>query len=331
MEEICGKRPPREEIKKAIRIVADHLRCATFIMGDERGVSPSNVDQGYVLQRLIRRAVRFGRKLDLPAERLTDVAQAVIDTYQEVYPELAQNRTFIMDQLRQEVKRFSRTLEQGVREFERVAKRPRTAPSTASPLSTCMIPTASPSESPRRWPEAGLTVDTQGFEAAFSEHRKKSQAGSQQRFAGGLVEANEVTARLHTATHLLLASLKRVLGEDVNQKGSNITPERLRFDFNFGRKMTPEEKQQVEDLVNDAIRRDLPITMEEMTVEEAKAAGATGVFTDRYGEKVKVYTMGDFSKEICGGPTPAAPASWGYSKSRRRRAPLREYGASRPC
>ena len=124
VEEICGKKTTQgEEIKKAIRIVADHLRCATFIMGDERGVSPSNVDQGYVLRRLIRRAVRFGRKLDLPAERLTDVAQAVIDTYQEVYPELVQNRTFIMDQLRQEVKRFSRTLEQGVREFERVAKK----------------------------------------------------------------------------------------------------------------------------------------------------------------------------------------------------------------
>jgi alanyl-tRNA synthetase len=316
VEALCGKTVnDGEETRRAIRIVADHIRTATFIMGDERGVSPSNVDQGYVLRRLIRRAVRFGRQLDLPSERLVEVAQAVIDTYQEVYPELLQNQAFIMEQLSREEKRFSRTLEQGVREFERVAKKAQGGVIdgvTAFHLyDTYGFPIEITQEMAQ---EAGLTVDTKGFEAAFSEHRKKSQAGSQQRFAGGLAEANEITARLHTATHLLLASLKRVLGEQVNQRGSNITPERLRFDFNFERKMTPEEKQQVEDLVNDAIRRDLPITMEEMTVDEAKAAGATGVFTDRYGEKVKVYTMGDFSKEICGGPHAAHTGELGVFK-----------------
>jgi len=317
VEEICGKSVnDDEDTKKAIRIVADHIRCATFIMGDDRGVAPGNVDQGYVLRRLIRRAVRFGRQLGFPSERLEEVSRVVIDTYKEIYPELENNKPFIMTELNREVKRFSRTLEQGVKEFDRVAAKAKETGVidgvTAFHLyDTFGFPIEITVEMAK---EAGLKVDAEGFEAAFTEHRKKSQAGSSQRFAGGLADTSEVTARLHTATHLLLASLKKVLGEHVNQRGSNITPERLRFDFNFERKMTAEEKQQVEAMVNEAIAKDMPITVEEMSVDEAKAQGATGVFSDRYGEVVKVYTMGDFSKEICGGPHASRTGELGVFK-----------------
>lgn len=291
------------ETVKAFRIIADHIRSATFILGDPRGVTPSNVDQGYILRRLIRRAIRFAMQLGIAENSLSKVAEAVIDRYCHVYPELKENAEKITSELAKEEARFQHTLKKGMKEFDRIKGSfadGRIDGVTAFHLyDTFGFPIEFTEEMAR---ENGLSVDRAGFEAAFGEHQSKSKQGAEQRFKGGLAEANEVTARLHTATHLLQAALRKVLGDGVAQKGSNITTERLRFDFSFERKMTPEEVKEVERLVNEAIQADAVITCEEMSVDEARAQGAIGLFGDKYGEKVKVYTMGEFSKEICGGP-----------------------------
>lgn len=292
-----------DETVKAFRIIADHIRSATFILGDPRGVTPSNVDQGYILRRLIRRAIRFAMQLGIAENSLSKVAEAVIDRYCHVYPELKENAEKITSELAKEEARFQHTLKKGMKEFDRIKGSfadGRIDGVTAFHLyDTFGFPIEFTEEMAR---ENGLSVDRAGFEAAFGEHQSKSKQGAEQRFKGGLAEANEVTARLHTATHLLQAALRKVLGDGVAQKGSNITTERLRFDFSFERKMTPEEVKEVERLVNEAIQADAVITCEEMSVDEARAQGAIGLFGDKYGEKVKVYTMGEFSKEICGGP-----------------------------
>ena len=310
IEELSGKTyaDADEETVRAFRIVADHIRTATFILGDPRGVSPSNVDQGYVLRRLIRRAVRFGMQLGLEEGFTADIAQVIIGQYKAVYPELQQHSAFVLEQLVLEEKRFQRTLTQGMREFEKVYARimanpdaPRTIDSrdTFKLYDTYGFPIEITMELAK---ERGLHVDREAFDERFRQHQEKSQAGAEQRFKGGLADASEQTTRLHTATHLLHAALRKVLGEDVHQKGSNITAERLRFDFTFGRKMTKEELAEVEALVNEAIQAHHPITMKEMTVEEAKELGAIGLFESKYGERVRVYKMGDVSTEICGGP-----------------------------
>ena len=294
-----------EEVTRAYRIVADHLRTVTFILGDEKGISPSNVDQGYVLRRLIRRAVRFGLQIGVPEGSTPAIAQVVIDQYSSVYPELLRNQEFITRELAQEEERFQRTIRQGLREFEKLVGRlgPEAkaidGPSAFRLYDTFGFPLEFTDELAR---EKGLSVDTAGFEESFKRHQEISQAGASQRFKGGLADNSDDTAKLHTATHLLHAALRQVLGEEVAQKGSNITAERLRFDFSFSRKMTPEEIQAVEALVNEAIAAAHPITTHEMTVEEAKENGAIGLFEARYGSMVKVYSMGSFSKEICGGP-----------------------------
>ena len=291
------------ETTRAIRIVADHVRTATFMLGDQIGVTPSNVDQGYVLRRLIRRAIRFMRSLGIGKGEMVKLAAHYVDFYAEVYPELAENRQKIMDELTKEEEKFSRALEQGTKEFERAAAKAQNGVidgQTAFRLyDTFGFPIEMTVEFAK---EKGLAVDTEGFREKFAEHQKKSQLGSEQRFKGGLADHSEKTTKLHTATHLLQAALRKVLGDEVAQKGSNITEERLRFDFSFSRPMTKEEIAETQKLVNEAIQRKMPITCEEMTVEEAKAQGAIGLFGDKYGEVVKVYTMGDFSKEICGGP-----------------------------
>lgn len=352
-----------EEEKRAFRIVSDHLRTSTFILGDEKGVSPSNTDQGYILRRLIRRAIRFGMWLGLQEGFTGEIAKVVIDKYCAAYPELKKNEAFVLEQLSLEENRFQRTLKQGMKEFEKVysklhalsvkvdsilqsediAKSAEEVMQTLRPspeetelkekIVSCLSKDAALARAdlekakqallkiPGRdafklydtygFPvemteelaqERGLYVDRSDFEARFKQHQEKSQMGAEQRFKGGLADHSEQTTRLHTATHLLHAALKKVLGEDVHQKGSNITAERLRFDFTFGRKMTEEEVVEVERLVNEAIQADAKIGMEEMSVEEAKKAGAIGLFESKYGEMVKVYTMGAFSKEICGGP-----------------------------
>lgn len=305
ISELSGKHYDDDEAStKAFRIVADHLRTSTFIMGDPRGVSPSNVDQGYVLRRLIRRAVRFGMELGMPEGFTAEIGKVVINQYAEVYPELKQNENFVLEQFKLEETRFARTLRQGEREFEKAVSRMGENKVIDGVVAFNLYATYGfPIEMTRELAkEHGLTVDEAGFEKHFAEHQKSSHAGAEQRFKGGLADSSAQSARLHTATHLLHAALRRVLGDEVAQKGSNITPERLRFDFSFGRKVTKDELAQVEALVNEWIKADVPVVMTETTVEEAKKEGAIGLFESKYGERVRMYTMGDYSKEICGGP-----------------------------
>ena len=323
IEELSGKHyKDSPEITRAFRIVADHIRCATFILGDPRGVTPSNVDQGYILRRLIRRAIRFAMQLGIPDNKLDAVADAVIAQYGEVYPELTANREKIMTELDKEETRFQKALRNGTREFERIKSSFENGVidgATAFHLyDTFGFPIEFTEELAK---ENGLMVDVEGFKAAFEEHQKKSQAGAEQRFKGGLADTSLETARLHSATHLLQAALRKVLNDNtISQRGSNITAERLRFDFSFGRKLTKEELQQVEDLVNQWIQAKAPITCEEMTVDEAKEQGAVGLFGDKYGERVKVYTMGTFSKEICGGPHAGNTGDLGHFKIKKEEA-----------
>ena len=289
---------------KAERIVADHIRTSVFIIGDERGVTCSNVDQGYILRRLLRRAIRFGRQLQLNKGDLSQIALTIIDIYKDVYPELVANKAKILDEINAEEERFEKTLSTGMKEFDKLVfyqKGDTISGKAAFRLyETYGFPVEMTVELAR---EHNLKVDVDGFDAAYREHQQKSHAGAEQKFKGGLADHTETITKLHTATHLMHTALKRVLNDpDANQKGSNITEERLRFDFTFGRALTPEEIAKVEELVNEAIKADVPIVCEEMTVEEAKAQGAIGLFTSKYGEKVKVYTMGSYSKEICGGP-----------------------------
>ena len=305
ISELSGKHYDDDEATtKAFRIVADHLRTSTFIMGDPRGVSPSNVDQGYVLRRLIRRAVRFGMQLGMPEGFTAEIGKVVINQYAEVYPELKQNENFVLEQFKLEETRFARTLRQGEREFEKAVSRMGENKVIDGVVAFNLYATYGfPIEMTRELAkEHGLTVDEAGFEKHFAEHQKSSHAGAEQRFKGGLADSSAQSARLHTATHLLHAALRRVLGDEVAQKGSNITPERLRFDFSFGRKVTKDELAQVEALVNEWIKADVPVVMTETTVEEAKKEGAIGLFESKYGERVRMYTMGEYSKEICGGP-----------------------------
>ena len=304
ISELSGKEYGSDEMTtRAFRIIADHMRTATFIMGDDRGVSPSNVDQGYVLRRLIRRAVRYGMGIGVPEGFTGEVAKVIIEQYKDVYPELKRNEAFVLEQLSLEESRFARTLKQGNREFEKLVEKVQDGQidgvSAFHLYDTYGFPVEMTEELAR---ERGLTVDMDGFHDCFRRHQATSQAGAEQRFKGGLADNSEQSARLHTATHLLHAALRKVLGPEVAQKGSNITAERLRFDFSFGRKMTKEELAEVERLVNEAIESHTPVTCEEMTVAQAKEQGAIGLFESKYGEKVKVYTMGPYSKEICGGP-----------------------------
>ena len=304
ISELSGKQyGSDEETTRAFRIIADHMRTATFIMGDDRGVSPSNVEQGYVLRRLIRRAVRYGMGIGMPEGFTGEVAKVIIEQYKDVYPELKRNEAFVLEQLSLEESRLARTLKQGNREFEKLVEKVQDGQidgvSAFHLYDTYGFPVEMTEELAR---ERGLTVDMDGFHDCFRRHQATSQAGAEQRFKGGLADNSEQSARLHTATHLLHAALRKVLGPEVAQKGSNITAERLRFDFSFGRKMTKEELAEVERLVNEAIESHTPITCEEMTVAQAKEQGAIGLFESKYGEQVKVYTMGPYSKEICGGP-----------------------------
>ncbi len=305
IEELTGKKyGENEETTKAFRVVLDHVRTATFMLGDDHGIVPSNTDQGYILRRVIRRAVRYGRNIGLPKGALNEVSKTIIEKYRDVYPELVRNAARIAEELNKEEEKFSATLKQGLKEFEKVASALPAGGmidghSAFRLYDTYGFPVEITTEMAR---EKGLAVDEAGYRAAFAEHQEKSRAGSEQKFACGLADHKEETTKLHTATHLLHAALKKVCGDDVNQKGSNITEERLRFDFNFPRKLTPEEVKAVEELVNAEIAKDEPVVMRELPLEEARAEGFTGLFESKYGEMVKTYTIGDFSKEICGGP-----------------------------
>lgn len=305
IEELSGKKYGEDETTtRAMRIIADHIRTATFLMGDEKGIVPSNVDQGYVLRRLIRRATRYAISLGMDSSNLVQVADCFIEKYKDVYKELITNKDKILSELSKEEEKFSKTIENGLKEIEKVLKYvqgDKLNGKTAFRLyDTFGFPIEMTQEICK---ERGYGVDIEGYRNAFAEHQKKSQIGAEQKFKGGLADSSERTVYLHTATHLLLAGLKNVLGDDsIMQKGSNITAERLRFDFNFDRPLTTEEKTAVEAFVNDAIQKSIPVICEEMPIEQAKACGATGSFANKYGEIVKVYSIGDISKELCGGP-----------------------------
>lgn len=304
IEELSGKKySDSPEIKKAMRVVADHLKAAVMIIGDERGVAPSNTDQGYIVRRLLRRAMRFARQLEISKKNwLKELALVVISDYEKNYPELRNNENFICSELDKEEEKFGRTLEHGLLEFNKISGNAINGVSAFNLYQSYGFPLEITEELAH---EKGMTVDKAGFAVELEKHQELSRTASAGKFKGGLADNSEETTRLHTAAHLLLASLRKVLGDAVFQKGSNITAERLRFDFSYPEKMTPEQIAEVEKLVNFAIESKFPVTCEEMTLEEAKNTGAMGVFESKYGEKVKVYTVGTdniFSREICGGP-----------------------------
>ena len=291
------------DVTKAMRIIADHIRSAVFLLGDRVGVTPSNVDQGYVLRRLIRRAVRYSNFLGLSKGDLIKIAALFIEIYKDVYTELDDNQNKIIEELNKEEEKFLNTLISGEKEFLRVVNKLEGSlidGTTAFRLyDTYGFPLEMTKELAK---ERGLSVDEKGFNEKFAEHQKLSQDTSGQRFKGGLADSGQATTFLHTATHLLQASLRKVLGDEVAQKGSNITPERLRFDFSFHRPMTQEEIKKTEELVNQAIKDSIPVVCEEISIDEARKKGAIGLFADKYGQTVKVYTIGGVSMEMCGGP-----------------------------
>lgn len=291
------------DVVAAMRVVADHIRGAVFILADAQGATPSNVGAGYVLRRLIRRAIRKGRVLGIEASFLPEVARTVAEAYREAYPHIEQKWAHVEEQLRAEEEKFRKTLERGEREFEKMSKNGTLSPQDAFVLfSTYGFPLELTQEMAQ---ERGISVDAVAYAEEFAKHQALSRSASAGAFKGGLADQSVETTRLHTATHLLHQALRMVLGDHVEQKGSNITAERLRFDFSHPQKLTPEEIARVEALVNEAIHRDMTVTIEEMSVDEAKSRGVIGLFEDTYakvGGKIKVYFMGDFSKEICGGP-----------------------------
>ena len=292
------------EVVFAFRVIADHMRAATFILGDDKAVTPSNVDQGYVLRRIIRRTMRYLKKLGKCDGVMEKISRVIIDNYCDVYPELSRNKDFVLTQLRKEEETFNRTLDQGMKVASKIMSEMNSGDIIDGPTAFRLYDTFGfPLEFTQELAsEKGIFVDSHSFELCFQEHQAKSRAGAEKKFKGGLADASAETARLHTATHLLNGALRKVLGETVSQKGSNITAERLRFDFSFDRKMTLEEIEEVTRIVNEAITKDIPVICEEMSVEDAKQAGAIGVFGEKYGENVKVYTIEGYSKEICGGP-----------------------------
>ncbi len=289
---------------RAFRVIADHLRAATFAIAD--GANPSNVEAGYIVRRLIRRAIRYGRDLGITQNFCAGLSAVVLQMFGSVYPELEQHYGRIVSELEREENKFKGTLERGLREYRKSAERVRAAGGSSIPATeafnlfeTFGFPLPLTVELAH---EQGLTVDEAGFEALYQEHREISRRGMEAKFKGGLADHAEATTRLHTATHLLHQALRLVLGPTVHQSGSNITAERLRFDFSYPEKLTPEQLRAVEDLVNEQIANDLPVSVDVMTLDQATASGALAFFGDKYGEQVKVYAIGSFSKEVCGGP-----------------------------
>ncbi len=302
--------------KKCYRIITDHLRTTMFILGDARGVVPSNVGQGYILRRLIRRAVNCARNINYNTKYFADIIDMLIDNHGKDYHDLEQNRQFVKDELAKEVEKFSKALEEGHKEFEKVLfgieKHKAFAAQKGEVVENVISGKAAfrlydtfgfPLELTKEMAqERGYSVDEEGFKAAFEEHQEKSRTASAGVFKGGLADSSYESAKLHTATHLIMAGLRKMFGPQVMQKGSNITPERLRIDFNLDHKMTPEELETLEKFVNDAISQEVDVVCEEMSIQDAKASGAVGVFESKYGQVVKVYSIGNISKEICGGP-----------------------------
>ena len=303
LETLSGMRN-EGEFELAFRIICEHVRASTFLLGDPKAVAPSNSEQGYILRRLIRRVIRMARKLGMRENILGHLAEVVIRQYGEVYPELVHNRDYILEQFAGEYGLFARTLDSGLKVAEKYFSGLDDTKTLSGDLAFRLYDTFGfPIEFTMELAsEKGLRVNLQEFEEKYRQHQEMSRLGASEKFRGGLADDGEQTTRLHTATHLLNGALRRVLGEGVRQRGSNITAERLRFDFSFDRKLTIEEIREVERLVNQAIDEGIDVECLEMTVEAAKRGGAVGVFEDRYGETVKVYNIPGYSMEICGGP-----------------------------
>ena len=348
IKELANVQNPDKEQERAIRIIADHTRSATFVLGDDKAIVPSNLDQGYILRRFLRRSVRYGKLLGIEGNFLTEISKIVIDVFGDVWEELSRNKEFILKQIELEEDRFQKALQEGLKRAEKIfeskapiaedkykkimgnenkketfrklyADKKEGAPFEGVDVTTKEIldATVSGEQAFRLFQSYGfpiemivelaqaknLFVDIEDFEREFKKHQELSRVGAEKRFKGGLSDASDQTTKLHTATHLLNEALRKVLGKnDIVQKGSNITPERLRFDFNFDRKLTDEELKAVEDMVNEKIEQGLDVVREEMSPEDAMAKGAQGQFGEKYGEKVSTYKIGDFSFEICGGP-----------------------------
>ena len=318
IEKISGKK--YEDNKKAMRVIADHMRAVVMIASDDAGIKPSNTDQGYILRRLIRRVIRFAKQIgiDTQSNFEVEIIDIIVNQFKNYYEEVARNADVVKTVVLEEKNKFNKTIENGLKEFDKILAGfdrheeflRRTNPDatveriingkTAFKLyETYGFPIEMTEELAK---EKGVKVDASNFKELFKEHQEKSKQGADQKFKGGLSDASEENARLHTATHIMQAGLQKFVSPDIRQKGSNITPERLRFDFNCDHKLTEQELKQVEDFVNDVIAKAIPVNCEEMTVEQAKASGALGVFDSRYGDKVTVYTIEGVSKEICGGP-----------------------------
>ena len=319
LEKISGRKySDGGEDRKAMRIIADHTRTTVMLIGDKDGILPSNTGAGYILRRLMRRAIRYCRQLNIESSAMLAAAKIFIKIYGNAYPLLVEKQSYILDEIKKEADRFEATLAQGMKEFEKCVvslNRKNEFMSKNNPdyvketviggkqafrlYDTYGFPLELTEELAA---EAGLTVDKKGFDEAFAEHKEKSRVLAAGQFKGGLESHSVMATRYHTATHLLNAALKIVCSPDIQQKGSNINEERLRFDFNFSRKLTDEEVKAVEDLVNGQIKDNVPVVMKEMSLEDARAQSFVGVFDSKYGEKVKTYSIGEFSKEICGGP-----------------------------
>lgn len=323
IEEISGLSYEDEKNARAMRIIADHIRAVVMIAGDDAGIKPSNTDQGYILRRLIRRIIRYAKKLniDINSDWEQTLATMIIEKYSKYYSELERNKDVILQVLKDEKVKFNRTLEKGLREFEKETRNiegKEINKDIAFRLyDTYGFPIELTEELAK---ENGLTVDTEGFKQKFAEHQEKSREGASQKFKGGLASTGEMETKYHTATHLLNAALKKVLGPHVHQKGSNITAERMRFDFSHNSKMTDEEKQKTEDLVNEYIKMAIPVEKLEMKKEDAINAGAEAMFADKYGDIVSVYKIGDVSMELCGGPHVHNTSELGHFKIKKEEA-----------
>lgn len=303
IEEISGKTYEEEAI--SMRIIADHIRTSVFISADNALIKPSNTDQGYVLRRLIRRAIRHAKKLDINinSDWMIEIAKVVVNQYENYYSEIKQNKNIVFDVLRDESTKFNRTLGHGLKEFNKLIKNKDLQiidkDSAFKLYDTYGFPLELTVELAK---EQNLKVDEEGFKEKFRHHQELSRSAASGKFKGGLASTGEVETKYHTATHLLNAALKRVIGPDVHQRGSNITSERMRFDFSCDHKLSDEEKRKVQELVNAWIKADIPVTMVTMSKDEAVASGAEAMFIEKYADVVNVYNIGDVSSEICGGP-----------------------------
>lgn len=310
---------PYEGNEESMRIIADHIRTAVFISADPAGIKPSNTDQGYILRRLIRRAIRHAKKLniDINSNWEEQIAKLLISKYKKYYSELDSNGIVVLEVLKNEKEKFNKTLEKGLREFAKVSNKDIDGETAFHLYDTYGFPIELTEELAH---DAGINVDIKGFQEKFKAHQELSRTASAGKFKGGLAGNSEIETKYHTATHLLNAALKVVVGPDVHQKGSNITDERMRFDFSCDHKLSDEEKQKAEDLVNLWISEGLDVTVEEMAKEDAIKSGAECMFIEKYPDIVTVYSIGDVSKELCGGPHVKNTSELGHFKIKKEEA-----------